>query len=125
VVSLLRADILYRALPWSQLILREGRMLNDLNLKTSTRVSVVSVYLLVLSLLLTMYRPLWLLLAVPCIIALLALNLDLYRFFKNKRGLLFALMTVPWNWLYFFYSGLAFTLALARHRNAGPVSLHE
>lgn len=121
VVSLLRADILYRALPWSQLILREGSMLNDLNLKISTRASVVAVCLLILSLLLAVYLPLTLLLAASCILVLFALNLDLYRFFKGKRGLLFAVMTVPWNWLYHFYSGLAFTIAFARHR----LSLHD
>lgn len=121
VVSLLRADILYRALPWSQLILREGSMLNDLNLKISTRASVVAVCLLILSLLLAVYLPLTLLLAASCILVLFALNLDLYRFFKGKRGLRFAVMTVPWNWLYHFYSGLAFSIAFARHR----LSLHD
>jgi len=125
IVSLLRADILYRALPWSQLILREGSMLNDLNLRSSTRVSIVSVYLLILSLLLAFYLPLSLLLVAPCILVLFALNMDLYRFFRDKRGMLFAVMTVPWNWLYYFYSGLAFTIALARHRTARPVSLHD
>ena len=33
--SLLRADILYRAVPWSKLMLEKGGMINDLNLKTS------------------------------------------------------------------------------------------
>ena len=41
--SLLKADILYRAVPWSRLILREGRFLNDLNTKVSDRVSVLCI----------------------------------------------------------------------------------
>lgn len=125
VVSLLRADFLYRALPWSLLILREGRMPNDLNLKTSTRLSVATVYLLTASLLLGMHQPKWLILAVPCILALLAFNHDLYRFFMDKRGFAFALVAVPWSWFYFFYSGLAFSLALARHGTGRQISSHD
>jgi glycosyltransferase involved in cell wall biosynthesis len=34
-VSLLQADILHRAIPWSRLILESGNMINDLNLKRS------------------------------------------------------------------------------------------
>jgi GT2 family glycosyltransferase len=113
--SLLRADILYRALPWTALILREGKLLNDLNLKLSSRISTAAIYLLMASLAFSVRFP-WLLVpAVACALALLALNWDLYRFFFRKRGLLFAALVIPWNWLYFFYSGLAFSLGYVRH----------
>ncbi len=117
--TLLRADILYRAVPWSMLILREGRMMNDLNLKTASRVSVVAAHLLPAALILAFFRPLFLIPAALCVMVLLALNWDLYRFFNAKRGLLFALGTVPWNWLYFLYSGLAFAYSYAAYRLAG------
>jgi hypothetical protein len=45
---------------------------------------------------------------------LLWLNRDLYRFFKDKRGMNFALKTIPWHWFYFFYSGLAFSIGFAK-----------
>jgi len=35
VVSLLKADFCYRALPWTELILRDRRFINDLNLQLS------------------------------------------------------------------------------------------
>ncbi len=38
---------------------------------------------------------------------------DIYRFFKTKRGLFFALMTIPWHWFYYLYSGLAFAVGYA------------
>lgn len=115
IFSLLRADFFYRALPWTDLILREDQPLNDLNLTTSSRISVASVYLLILSVLGALFIP-WLLApAVFFAAVLLRLNWDLYRFFKNKRGIGFALKTIPWHWLYFFYSGLAFSVGHTKH----------
>ena len=114
--SLLRADVLYRALPWTELILREGTLLNDLNLKISSRISTACVYLLLISLSASFRFP-WLLVpAGICVVTLLALNWDLYRFFRKKRGFLFAVKTLPWNWLYYFYSGLAFSIGFVLHR---------
>ena len=55
-------------------------------------------------------------LALVLCLALLAINLPVYRFFKHKRGLLFALGVIPWHWLYYFYSGLAFAIGTARYR---------
>jgi glycosyltransferase involved in cell wall biosynthesis len=120
IFSLLRADFLYRALPWTTLILREGKLLNDLNLKISSRISAACVYLLLISLSASFKFP-WLLApAGVCIVALLALNWGLYRFFREKRGLLFAVKALPWNWLYFFYSGLAFSIGFIRFRFGKP-----
>jgi len=111
--SLLKADFFYRALPWTNLILKEGRFINDLNLKQSSRLSVLCVHLLVLSGLGALYELRLMLLAFVCAPVILMLNWDLYRFFKRKRGLSFALKTIPWHWAYFFYSGLAFALGFA------------
>ena len=114
--SLLRADVQYRALPWTELILREGTLLNDLNLKISSRISTACVYLLLISLSASFRFP-WLLApAGICVVTLLALNWDLYRFFNERRGLLFAMKTIPWNWLYYLYSGLAFSVGFVMHR---------
>lgn len=115
VLSLLKADFFYRALPWTGLILREGRFIDDLNLKISNRLSVISVYILFLTLLGALFLP-WLFAPmVFLMMALLALNRGLYRFFKNKRGLGFAIKTIPWHWFYFFYSGLAFSIGLINY----------
>lgn len=42
----LKTDFFYRALPWSELSIRSGRMPNDLNLRISQRISVALVFLL-------------------------------------------------------------------------------
>lgn len=114
-ISLLRADIFYRGIPWTMLILRDRMFVNDLNIRHSERLCVVLVYGLIGSLV----GAIWWLpsLAVTALImvALLVSNAPLYRFFLEKRGLRFALQSIPWHWLYYLYSGLAFAIGLAGH----------
>ncbi|MBE9030712.1 glycosyltransferase family 2 protein [filamentous cyanobacterium LEGE 11480] len=119
--SLLKADFFYRAIPWTELLWRDRTFVNDLNLDASSRLSVVSVYGLMLSLgLVLVWQPMSLV-AVFCAATLLVLNSAVYQFFHQKRGLRFAAQTVAWHWLYYAYSGLAFVLGTAsywlnRHR---------
>jgi GT2 family glycosyltransferase len=121
--SLLRADILYRALPWTDLILRGGSIPNDLNLKLSSRVSAACSCLLVLALALSPFFP-----SLPAIVPVLVavsifLDRRLYAFFKEKRGLWFALRSIPMTWFYYVYSSLAFAFGYLRfmiHRRPRP-----
>jgi hypothetical protein len=122
--SLLKADFFYRAIPWTELIWRDRTFVSDLNLDASSRLSVVSVYGLILGLLsclisLTLSSA-WMggpliLLMLLCSLSLLLLNAPVYRFFHQKRGLWFALRTIPWHWLYYTYSGLAFVIGTCRY----------
>ncbi len=113
--SLLKADFFYRAVPWADLILKQGSFIDDLNLKMSSRISVTTVYLLLFFLLMAVWHR-WAL--IPAGFSgglLLILNRDLYRFFNHKRGLGFVAKTIVWHWLYFFYSGLAFSIRYVKH----------
>ena len=130
-VSLLRADIFYRALPWMDLLMQVQRtrpafyqrFTQELNLKWSSKVSVILVFGLLLSgvgvgvsaMLGSGRSPGWIT-ALLCGSALLLINLPIYRFFYQKHGWLFALKTVPWHWFYFFYSGLVYAYTVARYR---------
>jgi len=114
-LSLFKADFFSRALPWTDLLLRESKIINDLNLKTGDRVSVVCVYLLCISLLSAFLSPLFLIPVPLLVVLILWLNRGLYRFFFHNRGFLFATMVIPWHWFYFFYSGMAFAIGFARH----------
>jgi glycosyltransferase involved in cell wall biosynthesis len=125
--SLLRAEIFYRALPWTELLWRDRQFVNDLNLQTSSRVSVVLTYGLLLALGAAWWWSVALLVAAGLSLALLVLNLPVYRFFQQKRGIWFAVQVIPWHWLYFFYSGLAFAIGtcryhLSRSQNAANAS---
>jgi glycosyltransferase involved in cell wall biosynthesis len=115
--NLLRADIFYRAIPWSRLILKTRHLPRDLNLTYSSRVSSLAVGLLFLAC--CLLPVVWSgLLPVPLmplaatmaflVIALLALNWPTYEFFIGKRGWWFAGRVVLMHWLYYLYSGITF-----------------
>ncbi len=115
VLSILKTDFFRRALPWTELILRDRQFINDLNVDTSSRISVVLTFGVVAALLGAIRWPGFLIIAVAFSLPLLGLNMSLYRFFHCKRGIWFALKTIPWHWLYFFYSGLAFAIGFVHH----------
>jgi GT2 family glycosyltransferase len=121
-LSLLRSDIMQRALPWSELILRDGRFVDDLNTGRSGRLSVAlacgTVGCMAAALLaLGRSGAATALASATAALGVLSvlLNWQLYRFFGRQRGLRFALCAVPWYWLYHLYSGLAFAIAAVRH----------
>jgi len=147
--SLLQSDVIERGIPWTVLLWRESRargtsepllatgdllrlpdpalaqkpLLLDLNLQTSNRVSVALTALLLASLLALVFVPaLW---PVPLLAALLllALNWQLYAFFARRRGWPFALLAIPWHWLYYLYNSLSFVLGTGLYftRGARPI----
>ena len=113
--SLLKADFFYRAVPWTQLIWQHRNFVNDLNLDTTSRLSVMSVYLMLGFI---FVAPWWNALIVPALGfggLLLILNASVYRFFWQKRSLGFAIKVVPWHWLYYAYSGIAFLIGTLQY----------
>jgi glycosyltransferase involved in cell wall biosynthesis len=113
--SLLIADIRDRALPWTALLLRAGRVENDLNLRWPSRVSAAAVPSCVAALCgAAWWPPAWLLVAALSAL-LLVLNAPLYRFFVRQRGVRFAVGCILWHWLYYLYSGAAFVLGGGWH----------
>ena len=49
------------------------------------------------------------------LMTLIVLNKQFYLFLATNRGKLFALAAIPFHWLYFVYSGVAFMVALVRY----------
>jgi glycosyltransferase involved in cell wall biosynthesis len=113
--SMLQADFFQRALPWTQLIHRDRGFVNDLNIGISGRASVMLTFGLLVALLLSPWKPFFLVGAAVMVLMLYILNLPLYRFFLDKRGLRFAAQAIPWHWLYFLYSGIAFAIGTMCH----------
>jgi glycosyltransferase involved in cell wall biosynthesis len=114
-VSLVKTDFFKRALPWSELILKQKNLPNDLNINAASRLSVVSVYLLLIALCAAPLVPKGLTVVGASVLVLLVLNRDFYLFLLRKRGPWFTIRILPWHWFYFFYSGLAFAIVNARH----------
>ncbi|MFH1731452.1 MAG: glycosyltransferase [Planctomycetota bacterium] len=122
--GLLKAEVFYRAVPWTELILHHRRLTNDLNLRLSGRVSVVAAYSALIALAAALIWPRALFVAGALALLLLAVNAPLYVFFRRKRGPWFALAAIPWNWFYYFYGGLGFAIGVLRcllGRGQGPL----
>lgn len=115
VVSLIKTDIFCRAVPWSKLILTSQGMINDLNLKTADRLSSVFVALSLLIFPFIFWKPILAILLFLFLLAIVLLNFKIFRFFAEKKGILFAAMTFPWLFLYFFYSGVTFVFCWFRY----------
>ncbi|NDJ17670.1 glycosyltransferase family 2 protein [Myxacorys almedinensis] len=114
-VSLLRAEIFYRAIPWTELLWRDRQFNNDLNLKTSSRASLLLTYGLLIALTTAWWQGWALAIAVSFGVLLLLMNQSVYRFFYQKRGGWFTLGVIFWHWLYFFYGGIAFAIGTGRY----------
>ena len=139
--SLWRTDIFGRAVPWTRLILRQGRLSTDLNLDWRSRLSALAAWALLACTLLVLafgllglgrlvganlprvpLSAIW-----PGLGVLLAsagvtvLNADLYRFFFRRGGARFALIAAALHVAYLLYSSLVFACLLVSHRLRGSV----
>jgi glycosyltransferase involved in cell wall biosynthesis len=113
--DMLTTDLWRRAVPWTELMLREGEMVNDLNVKTRDRISVVMAFVVLGALLAAGRWAALLGVAALALGTMVALNAGLFRFFLNRRGVLFAAGAVPQYWVFLLICGLGFALGLLRH----------
>lgn len=109
--SLVVTDLRDRALPWLMLMWRDRTLPYDLNLRLGHRVSVVLVWLMTLAAGAAFIDGRAAIAVLAAAALLVALNVDLYRFFARKRGFAFALASIPLHWLYYWYCGLAVLVA--------------
>lgn len=124
--SVIKTDIFKRALPWSRLIIKTGRMPSDMNLGISDRVSTALAGLLLICLIVLFlglsgaYDSVSLAgigaFTFIMVAALLILNRDLYGFFLEKRGLKFTLLAIPMHFFYYLYSGASFAVSWIENR---------
>lgn len=127
--GLWKADVHYRAIPWTRLILETKNLPKDLNLTHSAQLSAALIGILALGLLFLPVSALfdlrafseWLapsrIVAILALIAalLLVLNGKVYAWFAAKRGGAFAAGAVLAHWSYYFYSGCVFVLCTLEH----------
>ncbi len=107
--SLIKSDILNRAIPWTKLAVEKGLPV-DLNFRLSDRVSGIVACILFLSLLLAIPFHAIAILCPFLMLLLVLLNIRLYRFFLRKRGAAFTLKSVLSHWFYLLYSTAVFVL---------------
>jgi glycosyltransferase involved in cell wall biosynthesis len=107
--NMLRTDVRDRAIPWTQLMIREGKMPDDLNTSMVQRAS-VALSALVPGLVLFDAA-----LALFCWLALISLNWRFYRFLGRNWGWLQSAAASPLHYSYYLYSGLGFVLGTAAY----------
>lgn len=104
------SDVCHRTLPWTRLILRQGRIPGNLSLSVGGGSSAISACLTVLVLALGFaWPPLWSVL-VPLVALLLALDAGLYGFSVPRCGW-FASREVLMHWFHYSQSGPVFASA--------------
>jgi GT2 family glycosyltransferase len=119
--GIIKSDVWDRGVPWTELILRDRSLPNDLNLRLSQRASAVLAYALVATLAAAAWRPwglglgVWALAAAVLLLGIVAINRRFYAFFARERGPLFAARVVPLHVLYYLYSGVALAIGATRH----------
>jgi glycosyltransferase involved in cell wall biosynthesis len=116
--DMLATDLWRRAVPWSALMFRDRRLLNDLNVKTRDRLSVVLAFVALLALAAGWHSPLWLGACLGALAVVVVLNGAFFRFLARQRGVAFAIGAVPLYWMYLLVCGLGFGLGLIRHLTA-------
>lgn len=110
--SLLRADLLDRAIPWSRLLFGRRNIVADLNLRAHHRASGALAWLLVILVAAIPFFPPAAFAGGGAAALLLVLNVDLYRFFARERGLAFAIGAVPLHWFYYLYATAGFVIGV-------------
>ena len=108
--ELIHTDIFRRAIPWSRLLMKEGKLLNDLNLSTKRRFTALAAVALVMSVSLLWQTP-----GIAGVTTLIAavvfvvLNADLLKLFRRQGGIRFSFVAGALHLLYYLYSIAAFT----------------
>jgi GT2 family glycosyltransferase len=114
--ELLRSDIMDRALPWTELLLKEGRLANDLNIRVSARISAAGVLLGVMGMAAGLLHWMLAVCGGLLLVIVVLVNLPVYGFFMRKRGLWFAARAMPLHLFYLLYSGVTFPVAVLLYR---------
>jgi glycosyltransferase involved in cell wall biosynthesis len=106
--SLLRSDILDRAIPWTILQLSYRHLLDDLNLSWVQRLSSLLTSLSLLLGICGILKPILFAFMALLMVPVVYWNRSLYYFYLQKGGKWFALGSMAMHWLYYCYSVAAF-----------------
>ena len=114
-LGMLRTDLWRRAVPWTRLMLAEGELVNDLNVKTGDRVAVAAAFVALGALATAWVWPPLLGVGGVATCVWIALNRAFLDFLRRRRGIVFAVGALPLYWLYLLICGGGFGIGFAAH----------
>lgn len=116
--SMVQTDLWRRAVPWTRLLRRSGRMPNDLNLRWNQRLSVCAAWLLPAVLAAALVDARWLAAAAGLFAAHLALNGRFFAWVFRNAGFRAAVASVPLHLIFHWVAGLGFLIGNLPHAAA-------
>lgn len=106
--SMLRTDLLLRGVPWTVLIWERRSLPNTLNLRRSSRWSVVMAYLTILLAVAALAGMLPWTMPMAAAALVVLLNRRFYTFLRARGGNWFMVRSMGAHWLYLWVAGLSF-----------------
>lgn len=112
--SMVTTDIVCRAVPWTRLIVKSGRLPADLNIDWKNRISGVLAVGAVGAMMTAVIWPVAWIVATLALLGVVALNLDFYLLCLRQRGPLFATLAVGLHGFFFLYSSVTFGVVVVQ-----------
>jgi len=106
--SMLRADVVGRAMPWSRLIARRGHAPRDLNLAVTGRASGVLAWGALLGAVLAFVSPTAACLGLAALAGMIYLNRGFYHLLWRRGGWQLLLVGIALHWGYYLYAAAIF-----------------
>jgi GT2 family glycosyltransferase len=111
--SLVASDVWRRALPWTWLLVREGRVDSTLNVNQRSRIAAGLSWMVVATVLTGVIVAPWtLILSAAALVGLAALDWRLLRFFGQHGGPGFVVGAFAWHWVYYLYSSATLVMGI-------------
>ncbi len=111
--SLIKSDIMDRAVPWTELMLTERVFKNDMSTKSSNIFSTAVAFLALFALISTGVFWHSIYVFAFLFVSFILLNLSFYRFIFKERGVLFTIKSILMNYLSYLYSGAGLLIGIA------------
>jgi cellulose synthase/poly-beta-1,6-N-acetylglucosamine synthase-like glycosyltransferase len=111
--TMVRTDFCKRALPWTRLILAEGKLPTTLNASTDQRLGLLAALTAIACAFGSLWNPWWLAGASAALIGVLVINRALFALFRRLHGEGFMLGCLPLLLLYYAVAAAGFAAALA------------
>jgi GT2 family glycosyltransferase len=111
-LSLIKSDVINRAIPWTKIMLGKKIFKSDLNTKLNNVLSVPVSFLLLFNLPILYFFPRSLYIFVLLSGFFLLLNYGFYIFVLREKGVSFTIKAILMNWFNYLYSGVGLIIGI-------------